>query len=218
MCANLVPLFFSFLLLFSPAAGWASGFNAKYIEVLAKRVGKTYWIADTERKPPLFTASLSRPAASFRPKPKESFDIKEIVTKSTPTPYYRVEFSSGKKGYISVDSFIEELNLTILIYDPDGAEKRRLAKEAEKEKKREAHIRAQPWPEHVKQAAIDRKVVLGMRMKEVEVALGKPPRVVKLDYNPMLGEQEQWLYKEGLVLTFTGGTVSRVQRVEEKVK
>lgn len=218
MCAKRTALFFSLFLLFSPAVGWAASYSPKYVEVLAKRVGKSYWIAEAERKPPLFTASLSQPASFFRPKPKESFEIKELLAKATPIPYYRVKFSSGDEGYISVDSFIDELNLTILTYDPDGAEKRRIAKEAEEEKKREAYIRAQPWPEHIKQAAVDRKAVLGMNMRETKAALGSPSRVVKFSSNTLLGEQEQWFYKGGLVLTFTRGTISRIQRVEEKVK
>ena len=140
-----------------------------------------------------------------------------MVGISNQRPYYRANFDSGREGYITVDSFLEELNLTLLTQDPDMGQKRRSAKEAEEESKREAWIRAQSWPEHVKDAALKRKAILGMNMNEAKVALGKPARKVKLkNNNALMGQQEQWLYENGIVLTFTNGMITRMQTKDSK--
>jgi len=146
---------------------------------------------------------------------KESFQITALVGGSTQKPYYRVRFASGKEGYVSVDSFLEELNSTLVTQDPDKGRKRKSAKEAGEESRREAWIRAQPWPARVKEAALKRQAILGMNMSETKAALGKPSRVVKLKHgNPLLGEQEQWVYEGGPVLTFTNGVITRMQALE----
>ena len=212
-----------FLLLsafFCLAAGSASSrYTEKQLEALRKYVGKTYWaIADDGRRA-LFFSAPSPAATSFLPEPKESFQIAEMVEGATQRPayYYKVSFASGREGYIDVDSFLEQLNLTLLTVDPDRGQKMRSAKESEGESKRAARIRAQPWPEHIKEAVLQRKAVLGMTVKEAREALGKPTRVVKVrDASPLMGQQEQWIYQSGPVLTFTNGLVTRIQTVEAK--
>ena len=212
-----------FLLLsafFCLAAGSASSrYTEKQLEALRKYVGKTYWaIADDGRRA-LFFSAPSPAATSFLPEPKESFQIAEMVEGATQRPayYYKVSFASGREGYIDVDSFLGELNLTLLTVDPDRGQKMRSAKEAEGKSKRAARIRAQPWPEHIKEAVLQRKAVLGMTVKEAREALGKPTRVVKVrDASPLMGQQEQWIYQSGPVLTFTNGLITRIQAVEAK--
>ena len=212
-----------FLLLsafFCLAAGSASSrYTEKQLEALRKYVGKTYWVMAEEGKRPLFFSTPSPAATSFLPEPKESFQIAEMVEGATQRPayYYKVSFASGREGYIDVDSFLEQLNLTLLTVDPDRGQKMRSAKEAEGESKRAARIRAQPWPEHIKEAVLQRKAVLGMTVKEAREALGKPTRVVKVrDASPLMGQQEQWIYQSGPVLTFTNGLITRIQAVEAK--
>ena len=174
-----------------------------------------------EGKRPLFFSAPSPAATSFLPEPKESFQIAEMVEGATQRPayYYKVSFASGREGYIDVDSFLGELNATLVTQDPDRGQKIRAAKEAQEEKKREARIRAQPWPEHVKKAVLNRQAIVGMDMKEAREALGKPNRVVKINNaNPLMGQQEQWIYDKGPVLSFTNGLVTRIQTVGGKAE
>jgi hypothetical protein len=199
-----------------PAFGpGSSHFTEKQLEALAKQVGKTYWIVAGEGKPPIFFSAPSPSASPFPVGVKESFQITALLGGSTPKPYYGVNFASGKEGYVSVESFLEELNSTFVAQDPDKGQKRKSAKEASEESRREAWIRAQPWPAHVKEAALKRQAILGMNMSETRAALGKPSRVVKVKHgNPLLGEQEQWIYEGGPVLTFTNRVLSRMQPME----
>src|SRR3989304_4933960 len=213
-------LFFFLSALFCLTTGFASSrYTEKQLEALRKYVGKTYWaIADDGRRA-LFFSAPSPAATSFLPEPKESFQIAEMVEGATQRPayYYKVSFASGREGYIDVDSFLEQLNLTLLTVDPDRGQKMRSAKESEGESKRAARIRAQPWPEHIKKAVLQRKAVLGMTVKEAREALGKPTRVVKVrDASPLMGQQEKGIYQRGPVLTFTNGLITRIQAVEAK--
>jgi len=215
------------LLLLLPAlffliTGFASSrFTEKQLEAFEKYVGKTYWAVAEEGKRALFFSAPSPSAASFLAELKESLQITEMVQGAgqRPAHYYKVRFGSGRDGYIDVDSFLEGLNLTLVTQDPDRGQKIRSAKAAQEEEKREARIRAQPWPEHVKEAVLKRQAILGMNMKEAREALGKPTRVVKLkDTNPLMGQQEQWIYEKGPVLTFTNGAISRIQTAGNKVE
>ena len=203
--------FFVLFFLHGPSAFAATQLTEKQSEALRKYVGRTYWLAGEEAQKPLFFSSPDSIAASFRPQTKESFEILELA-RGSHGPGYKVRFSSGKEGYISTESFFEELNVTILTYDPDREQKIKAAKESREEEKREAWIRAQPWPEHIKEAALKKQAVLGMNTAEAKVALGKPARVIKLKHNnQVLGQQEQWIYERGPVLTFTNGVVTRIQ-------
>lgn len=215
-------LFFFLSALFCLTTGFASSrFSEKQLEALGKYVGKTYWaIADDGRRA-LFFSAPSPSASSFLPEPKESLKITEMVQGSAqrPTTYYKVKLGSGREGYIDVDSFLGELNATLVTQDPDRGQKIRAAKEAQEEEKREARIRAQPWPEHVKKAVLNRQAIVGMDMKEAREALGKPNRVVKINNtNPLMGQQEQWIYDKGPVLSFTNGLVTRIQTAGGKAE
>lgn len=208
--------------LFFLTTGFASSrFTEKQLEAFEKYVGKTYWAVAEEGKGALFFSAPSPSAASFLPEPKESLQITEMVQGAGQRPayYYKVSFASGREGYIDLDSFLGQLNLTLLTVDPNRGQKMRSAKEAQEEEKREARIRAQPWPEHIKEAVLQRKAVLGMNMKEAREALGRPTRVVKLkDANLLMGQQEQWIYDKGPVLTFTNGAITRLQTAGNKVE
>ena len=215
-------LFFFLSALFCLTTGFASSrFSEKQLEALGKYVGKTYWaIADDGRRA-LFFSAPSPSASSFLPEPKESLKITEMVQGSAqrPTTYYKVKLGFGREGYIDVDSFLGELNATLVTQDPDRGQKIRAAKEAQEEEKREARIRAQPWPEHVKKAVLNRQAIVGMDMKEAREALGKPNRVVKINNtNPLMGQQEQWIYDKGPVLSFTNGLVTRIQTAGGKAE
>lgn len=209
----IIPLLFPAYL----ATGFASShLTEKQLAALAKHVGKTYWIVAEGSRRVVFSSAPSPSASSFRAGVKESFQITEMVSGSTQRPYYRVRFAFGKEGFISVDSFLEEFNSALVTQDPDRQPRRKSAKE---ESRREAWIRAQPWPQHVKEAALKRQAVLGMNMTETKVALGKPTRVVKLKHtNALMGEQEQWIYKSGPVLTFTNGVITRMQTAEARAE
>ncbi len=215
------------LLLLLPAyffltTGFASSrYNERQLEAFGRYVGKTYWVMAEEGKRAIFFSAPSPAATSFLPEPKESFQIAEMVEGATQRPayYYKVSFASGREGYINVDSFLEQLNLTLLTVDPDRGQKIRAAKEAQEKEQREAWIRAQPWPEHVKKAVLNRQAIVGMDMKEAREALGKPNSIVELkSANPLMGEQEQWIYDKGPVLSFTNGLVTRIQTVGGKAE
>lgn len=214
-------IFLFLAVLYLLAAGAAAPrFTERQLEALRRYVGKTYWVSG-EAQGLAFFAAPSPSADSFFPEAKQSFEVAEMVggAPQGPAYYYRVTFGSGKEGYINVDSFLEQLNLTVLTVDPDQGRKIRSAKEAEEESRREARIRAQPWPEHIKEAVLQRKAVLGMNLKEAREALGKPARVAKIRAaNPLMGQQEQWIYEGGPVLTFTNGLLTRVQPAENKEK
>jgi hypothetical protein len=202
------------------STAWASShFTPKQLEALGTYVGKTYWVVGGERQSPSFLSAPSPSALSFQPAVKESFDIKEIVggTLQIPLYYFKVTFDSGKEGYISIGSFLEELNAAFATVDPDREIKRKLAQEAEEESRRQEWIRRQPWPEHVKEAALKRQAVLGMNTKEARAVLGKPKSMVPIrGANPLMGKLEQWIYDGGPVLTFTNGLLTRIQALEAK--
>ena len=207
---------------FCLTTGFASSrFTEKQLEALGRYVGKSYWVVAGESNKPHFLSAPSPAAPSFFPAEKESFQITEMLegSKQRPYYYYKVTFDSGREGYIDVDSFLEEINSTFATQDPDRGQKNKSAREAQDEQKREAWIRAQPWPEHVKEAVLKKKAVLGMRMQEARQALGKPTSVVKMkNANPLLGQLEQWTYNNGPVLTFTNGLVTRIQTAGEKTE
>lgn len=200
--------------------GFASSrFTERQLETFKKYVGKTYWVIAAEGNLPSFFAAPSPSATRFFPRAKESFQITEMVEGSGQRPYYyyRARFDAGKEGYIDIDSFLEQLNLTLLTVDPDRGKEIKTARMKQEESRREARIRAQPWPEHIKEAVLKRQAVLGMNTREAREALGKPTRVVKIQSaNPLMGQQEQWIYQSGPVLTFTNGLITRIQAVEGK--
>ncbi|MBI3062114.1 MAG: hypothetical protein HYY83_09100 [Deltaproteobacteria bacterium] len=212
-------LLFLLAALLSLTTGFASShFTERQLAALERYAGKSYWVVAWEGKLPSFSSAPSPAADFFLPQAKESFQITEIVQGSGPKAYYyKVRFDTGREGYIEVDFFLGQLNLTLLTVDPDRGQRIRAAREVEEESKREARIRAQPWPEHIKEAVLKRQAVLGMNMKEAREALGRPRSAVKLkNSNPLMGEQEQWIYQGGLALTFTNGTITRIQSPQGK--
>lgn len=213
-------IFFFLAALFCLTTGFASSrFTEKQLEALGKYVGKTYWVVAEEDRRARFFSAPSPSATSFLPELKESLQITEMVQGPAQRPayYYKARFASGREGFIDVDSFLEELNSTIITVDPERGQKIRSAKEADEEEKRTARIRAQPWPEHVKEAVLKRQAILGMNMREAREALGKPTRVVKVkSATPLMGQQEQWFYESGPVLIFTNGMITRLQPKEAR--
>jgi hypothetical protein len=62
----------------------------------------------------------------------------------------------------------------------------------EREAQRQAAIRAHAWPEHIKTAAIERRVLIGMTAEQATLAWGKPNRVNRTVGR--WGVHEQWIY------------------------
>ena len=202
----------------SPAAA-SSHYTLTQLEAFDAYTDKTYWITADDEKIPAFRAAPSPSAPSFKPSAKESFKLEEIVGGKGAPYFYRAVFESGKTGFLAINSFLDGLNLTILTVDPDRERKRKIAKEAEEESQRQAWIRKQPWPEQVKQAALERRPALGMKTNEARAVLGKPKNIFPIqNTNPLMGKQEQWLYQNGTVLTFTNGLLTRVQTHEKPAK
>ncbi|MGH7765957.1 MAG: hypothetical protein ACREQP_00765 [Candidatus Binatia bacterium] len=197
----------------------ASQYTSKQLEAYGQYVGRTYWIVEHESSAPAFLSAPSAAAPSFQPEVKDSFEIKEIVggTAQIPAHYYRAVFDSGKEGFLPLGAFLEHFNASFATVDPDRNAKAKLARETEAETKRQAWIRAQRWPEHVKEAALKKQPVLGMSTHEAKAALGKPKRMVLMKSAAiLLGAQEQWTYENGFVLTFTNGLITRIQTLEAK--
>ncbi len=199
--------------LFYLSTGYAaSRFPEKQLEAFAKRVGNTYWVVEGENPNPLFFFEPSYSASNFHASPKQSFKITGMVEGADERLYYRLRFSSGKEGYISVDSFMQNLNSSLVTRDPDLQQKKKLADEAEEEVRRVTQIRAQPWPENIKQAAIKKQPALGMRASEVRVVLSKPKKITRLTQRSRAGGNvEQWIYEHGPILTFTDGVLTQIQ-------
>jgi hypothetical protein len=180
------------------------------LDALATRVGKTYWIVAVKNQTPAFLSNPTANAASFHPQANESFDIIELVGRQEKNPYYKVKFNSGKEAFIHPEIFLEELNLSITSVDPQAIDRKKAAAAAEEEKKRIAWIQAQPWPRAVKEAAIKRKVMLGMSTREVRQILGKPLRVSKFKAQFNV-PGEDWLYPDGSTVVFHNGLMVRVE-------
>lgn len=187
-------------------------YTEKQIEQFSSYLGKNYWITADKSLQPTFFSAPSANAQTFQPAPKEGFELKEIVEKHTEKPYYRVAFESGREGFIPVTSFLQQLNGALLTIDPDRDAKSKTAKGIEQEEKRRDWIRQQRWPEHVKDAALKKQPTIGMNKKEVSAVMGKPKSVVRLKSgNQLVGKQEQWIYENGPVLTFSDGVIVRIQ-------
>lgn len=192
------------------AATQAYQYTPRQIEALSERVGKTYWANLAEgRKLSVLSAPRAN-AASFEAPAYEAFEVTELAGQKTHEIFYKVKFESGKEGFIRPDTFLEELNLTILTVDPKAAEKRKAAAAAEEEKKRIDWIQSQPWSQAMKNAAMKKQVLSGMSTGEVKNILGSPARVSKVK-GPQNIAEEQWFYPDGNVLVFHNGLLSRVE-------
>jgi hypothetical protein len=201
-------------LLFCASYGSAYGYDqytTRQLDAFSERIGKTYWANLVDARKLSVLSAPRANAPSFNAPPYEAFEIVELVGQKTGAVFYKIRFESGKEGFISPDSFLEELNLTIVSVDPKADEKRKAAAAAEEEKKRADWIQSQPWPQAVKNAAMKRQVLSGMSTDEVKNVLGSPTRVSKIK-GPQNISEEQWFYTNGNVLVFHNGLLSRVEQ------
>jgi hypothetical protein len=186
-------------------------YTPRQLEALSERVGKTYWVNSVENRKLVVLSAPKANASSFDAPPYEGFEITELVGQKTRDVFYKVKFESGKEGFIGPDTFLEELNLTILSVDPKANDKRKAAAAAEEEKKRAEWIQSQPWSQAMKNAAMNKQVLSGMSTGEVRKILGNPTRISKIK-GPQNITEEQWFYASGNVLVFHNGLLSRVER------
>jgi hypothetical protein len=204
-------IFFTFMFCtLSPITLASNHYTEKQLEVLSERVGKIYWVAKVNNRMPSFLSAAAPKAALFQPQPNESFEIKELIGQKAKDPYYKVKFESGKEGYIRPEAFTEELNVTILSVDPQGDAKKKAAEAAEEDKKRVDWIKAQPWSEAVKEAALKRQPVPGMNTGEVKKVVGTPTRITNVR-GPQRLVEEQWFYADDSVLVFHNGLLVRIE-------
>jgi len=197
------------------SSGRASGqYTPRQLEAFAERIGHTYWTASADNHDLTVLSAPAPNASSFRAPADAAFEITQLVGQKTQHVFYKVKFTSGKEGFISPDNFLEELNVTILTVDPKADEKREAAAAAEEENNRVEWIRSQPWSQAVKDAAIKKQVVSGMKTNEVKKVLGNPTRVSRIK-GPQAISEEQWFYPNGNVLVFNNGLLSRVERKRE---
>lgn len=200
----------SFLFLLSGTASPSHHYTEKQLDALATRVGKTFWVVPSDGRLPSFLAAPSASALPLQPSANQSFEIIELVGRAAKNPYYRLKFDSGKEGYIHVEAFHEQFNTRILTVDPSADEKKKLADQGEEEKKRVAWIEAQPWSQVVKDAAIKRQVVPGMKSAEVKRVLGNPTRIQKTR-TPHKVTEEHWYYADGKILVFQNQLLNRTE-------
>jgi hypothetical protein len=189
-------------------------YTAKQIEVLAERVGRTYWVDSANNRPVLFLSAPKAGAPTFASNPYESFEIEDLVGANARNPFYKVKLESGREGYIQPDDFLEQLNVGIVSVDPKADEKRRATAAAEEENKRLVWIEAQPWSRAVKDAAVKKRPVLGMTAGEISKVLGTPRRSVKV-HGAQRFNEEHWFYPDGEVLVFRNGLLREVKKQEK---
>jgi hypothetical protein len=190
-------------------------YTVKQLDSLAARVGKTFWLSASDGRVPEFLDSPASSSHRFSPSPEDSFVITELAGREKKDPYYEVRFESGKVGYIRPEAFHEALNLTILAADPRADEKEKKDKLASEEKERVAWIQSQPWAPQIKEAAIRKQPMPGLNTGEVKHILGPPMRVTKLRA-PSKVDEEHWFYKDGSVLIFRNGLLTKVDKLEKK--
>ena len=226
ICATLIRQFvaaFFCLMIFPFATVRAASYTDKQLEALAVRVGQTFWISSMDNRTPNILSKPADNASSFRAPANESFEIVELAGLKARNPYYKVRFESGKEGYIRPETFHEEFNLTILTVDPQAEAKKKAAQAEEDNKQRVTWIEAQPWSETVKQEAINRRAVPGMRADEVRKVLGTPARIIKgRSGQPSKAKtqsgvaEERWLYANGNELVFHNNLLIRIESKEKK--
>jgi hypothetical protein len=196
--------------LVSPPLFASNHYTEKQLAALATRVGGTFWVVPIQGRIPLFLSAPDAKAKTFRPEANESFEITDLVGQKAKKPYYKTTFESGKEGYLSIESFLEELNSTIVSIDPLADEKKRAAEQELEEKQRLDWIQKQPWSQAVKDAAIKRQAVMGMTAAEVKRILGQPARTAKVS-RPQRTNEVQWFYPDGSTLVFHNGLLSRIE-------
>lgn len=190
-------------------------YTVTQLDALGARVGKTFWLHASDGRVPEFLSSPASGSARFSPSPEDSFVITDLAGRARKDPYYEVRFESGKVGYIRPEAFHEALNLTILSADPRADEKEKKDKLATEEKDRVAWIQSQPWAPKIKEAAIRRQPMPGLNTGEVKRVLGAPMRITKLR-GPSKVEEEHWFYKDGAVMIFHNGLLTKIDKLEKK--
>jgi len=189
-------------------------YTEKQLDALATRVGRTFWVVPVNGRLPSFLLSPSPTAEEFQPSPNASFVIVELVGRKAKEPYFKVKFDSGKEGYLHIEGFHEEFNLRIVTVDPLADEKKKLAAQREEDKKRLAWIEAQPWSPAVKEAAIKRQAVIGMKTTEVKKVLGDPVRVQRVK-TPHKIPEEHWFYGDGKILIFQNRSLFKIESAKK---
>jgi hypothetical protein len=189
----------------------AIDYTDKQLDAFAERLGKVYWITSANDRTPAFLTAPIATAPSFRPAANESFEIIELVGRAAKSPFFKVKFESGKEGYIQPEAFHEELNVTIVGQDPQAEAKQKAQKAVEDESQRIAWIQAQPWSAAAKEAAIKRRVAIGMNAAEVRKILGEPTRIIKARQMKGAGAEERWYYPERSTLVFTNGLLTHAE-------
>jgi hypothetical protein len=191
-------------------------YTDRQMDALEARVGKTFWLSAPDGRLPAFVNSPAVNAAMLRPADDDSFVITELTGRKSKNPYYAVKFASGKVGYIRPEQFHEALNVMILSSDPRADEREKAEKQQSEEKARVEWINSQPWSNPVKEAAIRKDPVPGLKTTEVKRIMGAPLRVNKLR-SPVKGlAEEHWFYPGGTVLIFHNGLLTKRDRVEAK--
>jgi hypothetical protein len=206
--------FLVFVGIVSSPAKASNHYTAKQLEVLAERVGKTYWIDSATDRPVLFLSAPKAGAPTFAANPYESFEIADLVGQKSRNPFYKITLESGREGFIAPDQFLEHLNVAIVSIDPKADEKRRETAAAEEEKKRLSWIESQPWSRAVKDAAVKKQPVIGMTAGEISKVLGSPKRTVKVRGAQRQAE-EHWFYPDGEVLIFRNRLLKEVRKQEK---
>lgn len=207
---SVIGLLFLLLCLLCAPVFASHHYTEKQLDAFSTRVGKMFWVIPVDGQLPLFLLAPSSNAQTFLPSANQSFEILELIGRKSKTPYYKVKFDSEKEGYIQVENFHEQFNATILTVDPVADEKKRLAEQNEQEMQRVAWIRAQPWSQAVKEAAIKRQVATGMNSGEVKKVLGNPIRVQRVRM-PHQVTEEHWFYADGRVLIFQNRLLNRIE-------
>jgi hypothetical protein len=144
--------------------------------------------------------------------------ISVLVGRAAKSPFFKVKFESGKDGYIQPEAFHEELNVTIVGQDPQADAKQKAQKAVEDENQRIAWIQAQPWSAAAKDAAIKRRVAIGMNAAEVRKILGEPTRIIKARQMKGAGAEERWYYPERSTLVFTNGLLTHAEEKPQSQK
>jgi len=109
---------------------------------------------------------------------------------------YVVELSNGRKIQVRRWLIEEQLNTGILTtYDPV--------------RMRIATIKSKGWPEHIQEAVLQRKIILGMTKQQVELSWGKPERINRSVGT--WGVNEQWVYEGQRYIYFQNGKLTSWQ-------
>jgi hypothetical protein len=198
----------AFLVLPSTSAA-SHHYTEKQLAALSDRVGKTYWIHEVNGRTPSFLKAPEVRAESFSGRTGDSFQIIELVGQASKNPFYRVVFDSGREAYLRPEVMFEELNLTIVSFDPLAEARRKEAERAQNKKLLADWINAQPWPQEVKEAAHRGQVIPGMTQDEVKKIAGPPSRVTKVHARGTTPE-EYWIYADNKQLVFQQGLLSRI--------